>query len=241
MNSVDLSFATHAYIKCFGAVRDGQTDFTQSSLVNASLYKVHFSFTHFSGANLTLVNMRGFRCTECQFWSTILFQVDLSFSTIIHSFVLTQERLAFDTTNLKQAVIQAALFRSLNFSKFDWSNVQASQIFLSNCMFTNARMENCSLTKSNIFQSEFQNASLYGVDLRDAVLNNVSFVNSVMRNANMSSMKYNYCDFTNVTLEGAVLKNASLRHSIFFQLSCQCKSVRGSDRFIRMNIAQQMI
>jgi uncharacterized protein YjbI with pentapeptide repeats len=216
MDSIDLSFATEANSKCFGIARAGQTDFSRTSLVNASLYKPHFSFTDFSFANLTFANIRHFYCLECSFFSATLYQADLSFSKIINSFLVSQERLIFNDTNLKQAVIQEAHFRSMSFSKSDWSNVQASQIILWNCTFTNAIMKNCSLMKSAIDRSEFQNASLFGVDLSDAVLNNVSFVNSVMRNANMSFMKCNYCDFTNVTLEGAVLKNASLRHSIFF-------------------------
>jgi uncharacterized protein YjbI with pentapeptide repeats len=216
MDSIDLSFATQAESKCFSTDRADLTEFSGTSLVNASLYKANLRLTDFSLANLTFANMRGFRCLECMFVSTILFQVDLSFSKIFHLFHLSQERLPFDRTNLKQAVIHSAEFRSMSFSKSDWSNVQASQIILWNCTFTNAIMKNCSLAKSTIDRSEFQKASLFGVDLSGAVLNNVSFVNSDMHNANMSSMKCNYCDFTNVTLEGAVLKNASLRHSIFF-------------------------
>jgi hypothetical protein len=54
MNSVDLSFATHRFIDCFGTIRPGQTDFGESTLVNASLYKASFSFTGFAKTNFTL-------------------------------------------------------------------------------------------------------------------------------------------------------------------------------------------
>jgi uncharacterized protein YjbI with pentapeptide repeats len=208
MNSVDLSFATHRFIDCFGTIRPGQTDFGESTLVNASLYKASFSFTGFAKTNFTLANMREFRCIECLFWSATLIQVDLSFSLIFHNFLLSQERTSFENTNFRQSIIHAADFRSLSFNKSDWSNVQASYLRLFNCTFANTIMKNCSLTKSMIQLSVFQNASLVGADLSDAQLNNVSFVDSIMHNANLTSMQCNYCDFTNAKLEGAILKNA---------------------------------
>jgi uncharacterized protein YjbI with pentapeptide repeats len=219
MNSVDLSLATQANFKCFGKVRRGQTNFVGASLIKANLSKAHFRFTTFSGTDLTLANMRGFYCLECYFASAKLFQADSSFSMIFQGFVADQEKLDFRAANLSQAITHSTMFRSINFDKSDWSNVQASQILIGNSTFGNAIMKNCSFVKSTILECVFRNASLVSIDLSDAVLSNVSFVNSDMRNANMSYIKCNHCDFTNVTLQSAVLKNASLRHSNF--LNCR--------------------
>jgi uncharacterized protein YjbI with pentapeptide repeats len=218
MDSVDLSYTTLVDHKCFGTVSAGQTTFAGASLVNASFYKVKFRYTEFNFADLTLANMREFQCMECSFLSAILFQADLTFSMFVGGFTLSPWRLDFNNTNLRQAVVHLGRFQSIDFFKSDWSNAQASQIFLKNCTFTNAIMENCSLVKSNIALSEFQNATLLNIDLSNAELRNVSFINSYMRNANMSYIKCEHCDFTNVKLQNAVLKNASLRHSNF--LNC---------------------
>jgi uncharacterized protein YjbI with pentapeptide repeats len=221
MDSVDLSFTLAKDDKCFGAVREELVTFAGSSLVNASFYKAHFWFTSFDRANLTFANMRELHCMKCSFLSATLFQVDLSFSLIYANFMIHPERLVFNLTNLRHAVIHSAIFRSISFFQSDWSYVQAFQMTLHNCTFINASMEHCSLTKSLIHLSLFQNASLFSIDLSYTTLNNVSFIDSDMRNANMSSMQCNYCNFTNVKLQDAVFKNASLRYSTF--LNCDAE------------------
>ena len=216
MEFVDLSFAKAVDYTCFGGtVFEGQITFAGSKLVNASFYKAHFRYATFSGANLTFANMRNFYCMECPFYSTTLYQADLSFSLIFPTFAFHPEKLPFNLTNLRQAVMHSAILRSTSFFQSDWSYAQASQISLPNCTFINARMDYCSLTQSFIHQSLFQNASLFGIDLSYAKLDDVSFIDVDMRNVNMSYLQCNYCDFINVNLQGAVLKNASLRYSTF--------------------------
>jgi uncharacterized protein YjbI with pentapeptide repeats len=100
MDSADLSFATRQNYLCLNTIREYQTDFSGVSLVNASLYKANFRFTSFNGAKLSFANMQEFRCLECNFSSTVLFRVDLSFSIIIQSYILHRERADFRSANL---------------------------------------------------------------------------------------------------------------------------------------------
>ena len=218
MDAADLSFTTPGVPTCFGTMRVGQTDFSSTSFVNASLYKAEFRFASFAGTNLKFANMREFYCAGCSFQSATFFQADLSFSKIFQAGDIDPGRLNFNNTNLSQAVMHSAHFGWVSFFQSDWSSGQASQISLLNCSFINAIMEHCSLTKAYIHLTLFQNSNLFSVDLSYAILYNVSFINSDMRNVNMNSIQCNYCDFRNVTLQGAVLKNASLRYSNF--LNC---------------------
>jgi uncharacterized protein YjbI with pentapeptide repeats len=219
MDSADLSFAIQGNYICFGSVYQSQANFEGTSLVNASLYETDFRFTSFNGANLAFANMHGLNCHECNFSLANLIQADLSFSTIIHYFVLHHGRSDFSKANLSHAVLHKARYRAISFDQTDWSNVQASQIQIYNCTFANAIMNNGSFKKSIIQISEFRDTSLYSIDLSDAALSNIIFSNSDMRNTNLSNLKCDYCNFINVTLHGAILKNASLRYSNF--LNCR--------------------
>ena len=80
MDLVDLSFAHHDFPTYYHPPRHDQRDFIIATLINATLYKVDFHFTDFSGANLSYANLYGFRCINCTFMYTLLFQADLSFS-----------------------------------------------------------------------------------------------------------------------------------------------------------------
>ena len=80
MDLVDLSFAHDDFPTGYHPPRHDQTDFIIATLINATLYKVDFHFTDFSGANLSYANLYGFRCINCTFMYTLLFQADLSFS-----------------------------------------------------------------------------------------------------------------------------------------------------------------
>lgn len=215
MDSVDMSFAMHRQTFCLGTPRSFQREYAGTSLVKANLYDAGFYYNDFSSANLTLANMRKFYCLACKFSKAVLLQADLSFSIFFHDFYLGILQLDFTFVKLKQAVAHSAWFHTMNFTNSDWSYVQALKVIINNCTFADATMDNSSFVKSTIRQSIFQNASLYAIDLTDAVLHNVTFINSDMRNANLSSIKCDYCVFINVTLEGAVLENASFRYSIF--------------------------
>lgn len=54
MDSVYLSFARSANIKCYDPVRKGQTSFVSASLGTASLYEADFRFTAFDVSNVLL-------------------------------------------------------------------------------------------------------------------------------------------------------------------------------------------
>jgi uncharacterized protein YjbI with pentapeptide repeats len=215
MDSIDLSYSSSQLIfKCFDTLRNISTDFTRTSLVNATLYKTSLLHADFSYANLTLANMQ-LICRHCTFRGAILFKTNLSFSMFLHVFHYDTLRLDFSAVNLKQAVAHSTHFHTINFDESDWSNVQASKTNITNCTFANATMDNGSFIKSTIRQSIFQYTSLHSIDFSYAILNNVMFINSDMRNANLSYIKCDYCVFTNVTFEDAILKNASIRYSNF--------------------------
>jgi uncharacterized protein YjbI with pentapeptide repeats len=215
LDLADLSFASGCISpRCFDNT-DMEASFFQASLVNTSWYKAHFCFTTFAFANLTFADMRELTCSTCDFSTAILFKADLSKSKIYHYDPLNKGRLPFYNAILRQAVLRGANYRFINFDGSDWSDSQASAMIIVNCTFTQARMENCSLSKSNIYNSFFRSANLSMVDLSDAELGNVSFVDADMRKANLSHMKCEYCDFSNVFLDDAVLKNASFVRSNF--------------------------
>lgn len=79
MDSADLSFAYHENGSCVTNLREGQTSFFRTKLINASLYKIYFRYTTFNGANLAFANMYGFRCLECNFLMAIFSNAHMSF------------------------------------------------------------------------------------------------------------------------------------------------------------------
>lgn len=176
---------------------------------------VQFRFTDFSLTNLIRSQMGNFQCIECNFSYSILTEVNLSYSIISHTFSLSKNRLLFDYTNFNHALIHSAIFETINFTKSDWSNVQASQIGIYNSIFTNAIMDKSSLTKSTIKDSIFEYMNFYETDFSYATFYNVTFTNSNMYFVNMSFISCEYCFFININFEDTIWIHISLRHSKF--------------------------
>lgn len=215
MDFVDLSFAAHTHSKCFDPIGQSQTTFMGVSLIKANMYNVRFRLTDFSFANLAMANMENFECIECHFSVAILSKVNLNFSRISHTFLLDKNRLLFDHTNFSHAIIHSAVWKSINFTKSDWSNVQASQIGIYNSTFSNGFMENSSLIKSNIQDSIYENINLYRADFSYAKFYNVTFIYSNMRYVNMSFIQCTFCSFIQVNFQDSSWYNITLHYSIF--------------------------
>jgi len=193
MDSVDTSFAAHT---------DRQS---QTSFVGVSLIK----------ANLTRSQMANFQCIECRFSHSILTEVNLSYSIISHTFYLSKNPLLFDHTYFKYAIIHSAVFRTINFTQSDWSNVQASEIGIYNSIFTNTIMETSSLSKSTIQDSIFEHIHFYETDFSYARFRNVTFTNSNMYRVNMSFVSCEHCFFIDINFEDMFWAYVSLRYSKF--------------------------
>ena len=214
MDSADFSFAIVRSLTCFDHDRNRPTDFSSTSLVNASFFKAVFSQTDFSGANLTLAKMSNFYCRECRFSSALLVQVDLSFSTF--TALLANATTTFFSTELRQIVVHSVVFRSVNFTSSRWSNVQASNAEFQKCSFPNVTMSGCVFLNSTMRESTFGYSDLYGIDISGSTLFDVGFDNSNMRRANFSFIKCDNCRFVNVELHEATFTRASFRNSNFF-------------------------
>ncbi|CAF0789885.1 unnamed protein product [Adineta steineri] len=208
MDSIDMGFATHT-------IHQSRTNFVGASLIKANMSNVRFRLTDFSFTNLLLSQMDNFECIECNFSHSILAKVNLNYSIISHTFYLSKDRLLFDYTNFSHALIHSASFKAINFTKSDWSNVQASQIGIYNSIFTNAIMDKSSLIKSTIQDSVFEDVNFYETDFSYAKFYNVTFINLNMHVVNMSFISCEYCFFINVNFEDMIWTHISLRYSKF--------------------------
>ncbi|CAF1199696.1 unnamed protein product [Adineta ricciae] len=140
-------------------------------------------------------------------------------SEFSHTFYLSKNRLLFDYTNFTHALIHSASFKAINFTKSDWSNVQASQIGIYNSIFTNTIMDKSSLIKSTIQDSVFKYMNFYETDLSYAKFYNVTFINSNMYSVNMSFISCEYCFFINGNFEDIIWTHISLEYSKFLDCS----------------------
>ena len=208
MDFVDMSFAAHTN-------HQSPTNFVNVSMIKANLSNVRFRLTNFSLTNLILSQMDNFECIECHFSHSILTEVNLNYSRFPHTLHLSKNRLQFNSANFSHSHMYFALFRSINFSRSDWSHVQASQIGIYNSIFTNAIMRKSLLSKSIIQDSTFEFMDFYETDFSYARFSNVTFINSNMYLVNMHFVICERCFFINVNFIDTIWTYVSLTNSKF--------------------------